>query len=86
MSLLVWAEVWASGSSAVGIVTELVNVYSTLGVGVTALDVVGNSSEGGFESWVKVTIPVTVESPRRTATDYNVFPSTTRQSTRLVRA
>jgi len=32
------------------------------------------------ESWVKVTVPVTVESPRRMATSYDVFPSATHRS------
>jgi len=40
MGLVEWIEVWAGGSAAVGVVTELVNMHSTLGVGVIPLDVV----------------------------------------------
>ena len=35
-----------SGGAAVGVVTELVNVESTLGVGVVALDVPGDGGGG----------------------------------------
>lgn len=48
MNLLVWVEVWAGGSAAVGVVTKLVNMHSTLGIGVIALDVVRDDSRGGL--------------------------------------
>jgi len=48
MRLLVWVEVWAGGSAAVGVVTELVNVHSTLGVRIIAPDVVGDNGGGGL--------------------------------------
>jgi hypothetical protein len=43
----------ASGGAAVGVVTELVNVESTLGVGVVAGDVPGDGGRGALVSLLK---------------------------------
>ena len=48
MALLEWVEVWACGSAAVGVVTELVNVHSTLGIGVVAPNIEGDKGGGGL--------------------------------------
>jgi hypothetical protein len=53
--------------AAVGVVTESVNVHAALGVGVVAGDVPGDLGVGGLGG-SKVTVPLTLESPRITAT------------------
>jgi hypothetical protein len=35
-------------SASIGVVTELMNVHTTLGIGVVAGDVPGNGGRGGF--------------------------------------